>query len=173
MNKYARKMEEVGAGASIKNADGSPRVQSDEEVAAVEGIIGQSLPSDYAEFYRKYGGCMMWESGMFPVELNSGEIQHKYMDFFYGWAPPSPRDLIWAYTNYTDDWGVPKHLLPIGADEGNNLVCLAISGESRGCVYHWLSDEKILTHVANSFDEFMAVLQVARYDDARIVDQLA
>lgn len=63
------------------------------------------------------------------------------------------------FYHHQADFPLPETLLPIGEDEGGNVVCLQTTDDDRGATYFWehdaVADDDGLTKIADSFSDFL------------------
>lgn len=183
-NHYYQRVKDLN-GEAVDAGFGSPLVHlSEPDLMEVERLIGNSLPSDYREFLRDYGGLSLIHNVGFRAK---GSKKGGGIELFYGIDPENPEEgLVEEYTQWRDSfvrWPIelipeiklikpvvdgieeiawPPELLPIAMDSGNNQVCLAIAGLSIGAVFRWINAPSFgydnFYLIADSFDEFMQSL---------------
>ena len=152
----------------------------EEHLNRIEAQLGHHLPDDYREFLRDYAG-VGFPSATFPM-MEDGESRWASIFMFYGSSLADIYhqgrrnfDLEDGYKWYPGlrlvrnisvpvavmEW--PEELLRIGSDQGGNEICLALFGFRPGAVFWWrnapFSDADNLYLVANSFDEFMHLIE--------------
>ena len=113
-----------------------------DELAALEGDIGDPLPARYREFLGSYGASSFGESVAFqpvqplPAAISStgkGGFSH-----FFGATTPAQDEtlsLSWNLATYRDR--MPETMIPIASDGGGDLICLVVTGDEVGKVYYW------------------------------------
>ncbi len=154
---------------------------SEGELRAIEHEVGATLPSAYRAFAQRYGASMTNGLTMFSSIVHLPEYITKdgwaLFGSFFGASSEEydgANSLAWNVENYRDR--IPAWLLPIGDDDGSDVICLAVSGRNRGKVFFWDArqemgeQEKIelgapdrhknIYLVADSFDEFLHRLRV-------------
>jgi cell wall assembly regulator SMI1 len=130
-----------------------------------ERQLGKDLPSEYRAFLLTHNGGRP-RPAEFPMTgdtLNPSGTIH----WFFGINNSRHYDLRRNYRVYQDR--IPTNFLPIAADPGGNLICLAVAGEDRGTVYFWDHDYEALEDevanyenvyfIANSFTELLNSLR--------------
>lgn len=156
---------------------------TEEQLKEVEALIGHSLPTDYREFLRDYGGYII--NADYPVQAE-GQIRYECVSNFYR-AAPQPSAIVDGYRTCLevyepDPWivdlypglslvrsmegieelGWPEELFPIADSGGGSQICLALFGLRPGAIFFWRNSPHFgenLYLVADSFDEFMHLLQ--------------
>lgn len=96
---------------------------SEEEVAAIESVIHESLPDDYRRCLLQFGGSM------FSSEINCTPAD---MPLIFGCFFP------FAELSNAIDFlkeTLPDTLLPIGDDGGDIVFCLGFRGDDTGKMY--------------------------------------
>lgn len=136
---------------------------SDDAIEEVEHSLGLSLPADYRGFLAEHNGGYMEENFLPPGDASvryfysAGLNDSKYID-----------DLVSAlHRLYLPDVDLSYQLrtgfLPVGEDEGGNLVCLKAVGEDSGSVWLWSHDaaldEDPFERLSESFGEFFSSLR--------------
>jgi hypothetical protein len=127
-----------------------------------------TLPEDYVEFLRlNNGGIPSFDTYMIPsrgyhseddsyIEAVFGDIQE-----FFGIGRDSEVSCLdWHFYEYQTR--IPSTLFPIGKSSTNDLICLSLSGETRGGVFFWeaLAETAFpsfanVYKIAGSFTEFL------------------
>jgi hypothetical protein len=125
------------------------------QIAAVEQLIGASLPESYLTFLRfSNGGHPELDTFTLPTgeEWAVNTFFHIASDTA---ATDDCEDVMWCYHHR---WpGAHRALLPIANDGGANLFCLNLEGNRHGEVVVQVHDEPGFpqVHLADSFDEFV------------------
>lgn len=123
------------------------------------------LASDYVEFLlRNNGGKAVKRR----FDTKDDTITSSIM-LFLPLDAEEDKNLESYFINYNLGGIVPKHLVPIGIDPADNLICISVDDKSRGDVYfcdigyfeqdQGLKKEHILS-IANSFSEFLDLLYI-------------
>lgn len=105
------------------------------QVAEIEHKVGAVLPSAYRTFLLKYGASSFEESVI--CTSTTADI------IWFGWFLPYP-DMITAIEVKAEV--LPKSIIPIGSDSGDNLFCLGVKDSDWDKVYFhhhtagWLAD---------------------------------
>jgi SMI1 / KNR4 family (SUKH-1) len=176
MNKYQPIIEKFNGYYVYERKKARNKITED-DIKEFEIMIGETLPKDYAEFLQDYG-CYglegsIWFPFLEPYPHGDGEL----IDVFFGLNTSEEDDysLIEYFKNY--EGRMPKNMLPIASDPGASKICLSLSGDDRGAVYYWYFGEEEMVDegeepgysnlylIANSFDEFMNVLQAPNDED--------
>jgi cell wall assembly regulator SMI1 len=141
---------------------GFPPASAD-EIERVESELGVELPGDYRAFLQRQNGGDL-EENFLPPEADASAR------YLYSAGPNDDDDiddLVTAATFYSPDSPADPEIdpayLPIGEDDGGNVVCLKVRGDDRGAVYFWAHDAFEGTdpfeRLADSFGEFFEALR--------------
>ncbi|MDP2193196.1 MAG: SMI1/KNR4 family protein [Alphaproteobacteria bacterium] len=131
-------------------------------ISIIENFLNYKLPSDYKKFL---------------IEINGGVPLKKYFIYnqtgsslkcFFGINKHKDFNLIKFYNDYKDI--IPSDIIPIGQDEGGNILLLAVSGKNYGCIFYLDHDQPIQI-IANSFDEFLSMLKSEDEIDALLNEE--
>jgi SMI1-KNR4 cell-wall len=132
------------------------RRASPEQIESVEAELGVELPGDYRRFLERPGGGYL-EANFLPPEADAS------VRYLYSAGPNDDDDifdLVSAAAFYRE---IGRDYLPIGEDDGGNLVCLKVAGQDRGSVWFWTHDAFAntdpFTRLADSFEEFFERLR--------------
>ncbi|MDP8942618.1 MAG: SMI1/KNR4 family protein [Actinomycetota bacterium] len=138
---------------------------SPQAIEQVERSLDIVLPEDYRRFLRQQNGGYL--------EPNAHEqgrgVRVRYL---YSADPTGDEHLddlesvAWLYSPEGEaDDELDPGFLPIGEDDGGNLICLKVSGDDYGAVYFWehevLPESDAYTRIADSFEAFFAGLRPA------------
>lgn len=125
-----------------------------------ENIIGVHLPKEYVEFLKKNNGGT---PELNTIELQNEEIKSFSITSFLGLDLDDINNLHAQFLTYRQR--IQKNYIPIANVEGGNIVCLNIIN---GSVLLWDHDTELLNHsiipyksllpIANSFDEFLTLI---------------
>lgn len=172
INRHEHRMRALAAKPHFKSENGQSVVPSEREIADIERVIGYSLPAEYRDFLRVYSGYRISPSANFSVRtVGDGGHQHiGNIHQFFGVRSGSPYDLLEAYESFTRrGWELPTWMLPVATDGGNNLVCIALTGNDRGKIFHWIADvfpgKENCFEVTDSFHQFIDLLELMVYDE--------
>lgn len=143
---------------SIKNPG---KKISEQDISKLEADVGCTLPADYKAFLLEFNGGRP-RPNLFPVK--SFENGTASVHTLLGIDRESESSRIdWHLREYGDR--IPSELLPIGYSDTNDILCIALSGESVGNIYYWDSLNEVskgsydnIHHVATSFKEFLESL---------------
>jgi hypothetical protein len=134
---------------------------SEEALVELEVRLGVELPDDYRRFLARTGGGEL-DGNFLPPEADASAR------YLYSPAPNDDDDiydLLSAARFYAE---IGRAYLPIGEDDGGNVVCLKVAGQDRGSVWFWTHDAFANTdpfkRLADSFDDF--------FDRLRPIDEL-
>jgi len=167
MNRFEPKMRELYAiPLGFSHGDGPIRL-TEEEIQEAERLLGARLPEDYREFVHDFGRFSV--HAVFPVR--EGFLSEADVGYFTGIVPDGLRrslDLV-TYYLHRDPQALPDDAIPI-AIGGNIPILLFFKGEKKGKVY--IRDYEELCLVADSFEEFMELLEEAS-DDTEIAENVA
>lgn len=142
--------------------DSQPSV-SEADLYAFEQRFGVVLPDDYKEFLLKHNGGK-------PTPRRYKTLDGVVESSFIRMLPLADLDapnLVLNYTTYNQGYCIPNNLIPIGEDPIGNQICMSLSGEDTGTVYHWSYDwedevfrasYKYMRKIAGSFSEFLECL---------------
>ncbi|RYX80746.1 SMI1/KNR4 family protein [bacterium] len=131
-----------------------PKSLGEEELQEVEAQLGHSLPEDYREFLRSYGGLLIPNS--LPLRTPTAEgFPMGLTSAFFAATSDKNFDLL----EHNDPLGyLPFELIQVVMGD-NGLYCLSIAGEHKGEVYFWDApagdEEEHFQLVASSFDKFL------------------
>jgi hypothetical protein len=167
LNKYQQIVERVGrySPSSLNRA-----TLSEVRLNDYEAWLGYSLPADYREFLRDYGGITA--RAIYPLkderrnresifvffDMHNPEQMERHGDPFELECVPTMRRVLAIEEDVEEVNYPPRELLMIGIDQGGNQIYLALAGLHPGKVFFWQNCEDIY-FVADSFDEFMQSLQ--------------
>lgn len=149
----------------------------DQELAAIESELGESLPSDYRYFVRFTNG---WVQGTNQSDLNSRHVTG--LSTFHGLAAwkqggrqhqPQTLDEVRSVFQDPDAPRISLSLLAISADAFGNPICIGLKGKHRGKIYlcdhedepdpdDWdgsVEGAGNVTKIADSFEEFVSKLK--------------
>lgn len=114
-----------------------------------EDFLGKELPRDYRLFLEQTnGGIPFRKYFLFKDSDNDGTI----VNILFGITDNDYNSLIKHYNEYKNI--VPSCMIPIGNDQGGNMILLSIGGNSYGSIY-FLDHEKAAFLIADSFEEFI------------------
>jgi hypothetical protein len=136
---------------------------SPEQIESVEAELGVELPGDYRRFLARTGGGYL-EANFLPPEADAS------VRYLYSAGPNDDDhifDLVTAARFYAPDSPsdpeIDPDYLPIGEDDGDNVICLKVRGGDRGAVYFWTHDAFAnvdpFERLADSFEEFFERLR--------------
>jgi cell wall assembly regulator SMI1 len=136
---------------------------SPEQIEETESELGVELPEDYRRLLQRIGGGDL-EDNFLPPEADAS------VRYLYSAGPNDDDDifdLVTAARFYSpespSDPVIDPDYLPIGEDDGGNVVCLKVRGDDRGAVYLWAHDAFANTdpfkRLADSFEEFFEALR--------------
>ncbi len=120
-----------------------------------EEIIGLKLPKDYKLFLNlTNGGKPKNRYFLYKNKINDGSL----LSVLFGFTDNKYKSIMRYYRKYKNT--VPYCTIPIGIDQGSNMILLTVSGPHYGKVYfadHETETEKFenLILIADSFDEFI------------------
>lgn len=102
------------------------------EVSKLEDALGTHLPGDYRDFLSKYNGGYPE-----PNVSQTGPPGVVGVHVFYGILDGERvgEDLLYQRNLLVDR--VPANILPIGADDFGNKICLSLRPESYGSIFFW------------------------------------
>lgn len=160
MNRYHYLMQELTDFGDAPLEKQSPNPVSEEELDAVEKSLGSSLPPDYREFLRQYGGFNVHKSFSIPESHSSGR-REDIGGFLDAKSPFAHRPSMESY-----DELLPLAPIAIGFGE-KGYILLALSEVEKGCIYFWDRGEnpsnvesENIHLVANTFDDFIKSLHL-------------
>jgi hypothetical protein len=104
MNRYDKKMQELGGQFYGASRGESPITLTDDDLAEVDHELGYQLPADYREFLRNYGGYDVSPDFRFPFKQAVGERMQGCASHFMAVSEPTRRmaqstDLLLNYRN--------------------------------------------------------------------------
>lgn len=158
MNRYDALMKRLTDFGDLPLEKQEPNPVSEEQLRDVECELGSSLPSDYREFLRDYGGFDIHKdfpvAGMKPKSLRNGEII-----YLCGVVPSGNYDLI--PINRRHKFNLLADFITIGVGE-NGYTLMLFTGEHKGAIYFWHNSQTAspvesenIHFVATSFDQFI------------------
>lgn len=156
MNKYRDKMRRLKGEPVYPPSRGIKSQLSEHELQQLEVQLGYILPADYREFLQDYGFYLTL--AVYPVKAAPGAPE-RTISMFYGSSEKSPEGLAAMFRTMCLDEDWPSEFLPMGSDAGSNQIAIALTGENRGKVYFFGNQSRDLYLVAESFDEFMNLLE--------------
>ncbi len=134
---------------------GSARKLSLEEINTFIKKLGTPpLPDDYMEFLIQHNGGVPSPNTYFIQ--NHPEKFCDIHSFFGIEVQIEARCLDWIFYECQDY--IPRNLFPIGNSSTNDLICLSLSGETRGGVFFldcMAETNDNVYKIANSFTEFL------------------
>ncbi|RYZ84237.1 MAG: SMI1/KNR4 family protein [Proteobacteria bacterium] len=143
MNRYYERVGELGGELSGKLRFDPPAIPTEVDLNNLEKVIGVSLPADYREFLKEFGG--------FDIGFE-----------FYGVMPGKQLDLLDWHELYHRREIMVEELMPVAVNLGGNQLCIALSGENKGAIYFFILTEATVPAsydncelVASSFDDLM------------------
>lgn len=131
-----------------------------EALAEVEERLGVELPIDYRAFLDEHNGGYLnpnhGDDGVTVRQLYSAGPTRvdmlKDLETVVGW-----------YSDAAEEEGPPGGLLPVGADDFGNHVCVKVRGDDLGGIYFWdhevVGDADSVRRLAGGFREFFDALQ--------------
>lgn len=144
--------------------------------------FGEITADQLSNFEKGLGGAIPDQYRNFLLTHNGGKPNPNFYDFYEGTFKNSSAVKMFfgisASENEKFDVSLvlsrmeaflPENILPIGIDIGRNLICVAVSGDDKGYIYHWDADWAIvdgnadysnLHMLARSFDEFLSKLYI-------------
>jgi hypothetical protein len=186
-NKYEEIVRAIG-GRYSDDAQFGP-VLDEQHFQKIEAHLKTSLPSDYREFLRDYGG-IYFDYVFFPYHKDGVVIEenlagfngstedetiadnyYQFIENFEINSQSSPEDFEWyPGIHLVRDaprpvrvmkW--PEELLPIAYDYVLNPICIALFGLRPGSIFYFIGNptkgDENLYLIANSFDDFISLLR--------------
>jgi cell wall assembly regulator SMI1 len=136
---------------------------SPEQLAELEAALGAQLPEDFKQLLLERNGG--WLNTNFLPSGNAslrcvysaGPNEDEHLDDLH-------RAFHRLYLPYVDvEYRLRTGMLPVGEDEGGNLICLRVAGEAAGSVWFWehdaALDEDPFQRLADSWSEFFEALR--------------
>ncbi len=127
-------------------------------IQILETFLKCKLPKAYVQFLSKTNGGVP-EKSFFPYGEDDGSL----LNSFFGITNEKDGDIINSYIQYFGI--VPKNCLPIGDDQGGNILLMSVKGKDYGKIF-FMDHEKYLICIADSFDEFISMLKSQEEIDA-------
>lgn len=141
---------------------------TENEVIALEKMIGKNLPIGFREFLIKYNGGRPTESAFTFREGNKDEEDSIHMFHSIGYEI-SGHDFAWNIKTYR--FRIPVDLLPIACDPFGNQICIQLGKVGDSSIYFWDHDKehtpptyRNVIKIADSFEQFLNDL----YEDTPI-----
>lgn len=159
-------------------ARGTPRVArfTDAEIADIESLFGQSLPDDYKQFVRSFGGAVFYDNTAEDVEAipyrfiytyKTGDFSKDFEGVISAINPPKTitdahKYMIDDPDNETETSFFPPNMLPFAGDLEQNYLLLEL-GTDTPRVWFWedkpdawgQEDNTLVGFVAESFAAFI------------------
>lgn len=134
---------------------------SEDDIKAIEAVIGTPLPTEYRLFLCRYNGGHP-EPNCFNGFGDNSTFSGSSIHYFYGIGESSPHvQLVTAFN--TLKGRLPKGLIPIADDPYGNQVCITTQGNEIGTVYFWDHEAehtpptfKNMHKLASSFEKFIS-----------------
>jgi len=137
---------------------------SSRDIQALEVMLGQALPDDYAAFLlRSNGGRPAPDE--FPVQgwLAGGPTSDVHTFMRLQEHPIGADDILWTLDVMKGR--LPAHLLPIADTSFGDLICIWLTGQQRGTVVLWDHEDehrppttRNIYQIAQSFGAFLELL---------------
>jgi SMI1-KNR4 cell-wall len=111
----------------------------------LERAVGAPLPTLYRDFLLRFnGGRLNYE--FFEIqsldETTSQIRRNSLLDCLYGFTSEHPTsDLIQNYQSSANR--IPKYTLPIGCDQGDNLLLMVVGGSRLEQILYWARDYEV------------------------------
>lgn len=132
----------------------------------LESFLECGIPREYKQFLLDYNGGEI-EPNCFDFNTGSSSIR-----YFFQINSKGISDWVKNYKLFKNR--IPESFIPIGNDDGGNLILLGIKGEVRNKIYFWdhefeKDDEKEpdyfnLSLVADSFQGFINMLYAFQFE---------
>ncbi|WP_167333671.1 SMI1/KNR4 family protein [Paracidovorax oryzae] len=100
-------------------------------IAVLEGFLGLEIPDAYRIFLLNGNGA--WSGGKDFDISEQGATSLKY--FFPLVSENVVESLPYKIKLYKGR--IPEEMLPIGSDDGGNLLLISLKGKDRGAVFFW------------------------------------
>lgn len=143
-------------------------VVSEDTIATFEKRLETRLPEDYRNFMLAHNGGEP-SRRVFKYKNHSGPYAGSSVRYFFAFSSDEDYSIKDYFVEFVSNNRMPGDLVPIGTDEGGNLVCIAVKGPNTGKIYFWDHEEEAeegqeasynnLFLVADSFKEFLESLQ--------------
>lgn len=120
-----------------------------------EEFTGFKLPKDYKLFLQlTNGGKPKKRYFLYKNKQDDGSL----LSILFGFNENKYRNIIRYYNNTKST--IPNNMVPIGMDQGSNMILLSVKGQDYGKIYfadHETETENFnnLILLADSFDEFI------------------
>lgn len=137
-------------------------VLSEKDIMRVEQTYDITIPFEYKEFLKEYGGCYIKDDFMYISKEASPVTPEDGFDsigYFYGNKNENIFDVI-----KTNMYILGKELIPIADANGGDLICIGTEGVYNGKIYYWYHEGNVeneedargkLYLIAESFAEFI------------------
>jgi hypothetical protein len=142
----------------------SARPATEEEIGRLESETGVTLPAEYRAFLLRHNGGK-------PSRRRFTTRDQKVESHATRLFPVDENDEGGLQSEIEGITGcnlIPREMIPIGIDPGEDRVVLAVGGPDVGRVFYWAWGEepdpptcsrKYMRIIADSFDEFLASLR--------------
>jgi hypothetical protein len=138
------------------------RSLSDSDLQRLEAQLFISLPSDYADFLKRYNGGRPIPK-RFHIPTAEGHRTGQVLDFFGVDDPVQSCRLDWNARVFPGR--TPADFLPVACEDGGNIICMRLGQNEFGSVYYWDHHMKTeqpsdgsLFRIAGSFSGFLSAL---------------
>ncbi|WP_019988888.1 SMI1/KNR4 family protein [Rudanella lutea] len=133
---------------------------TNKEILETEATLGIILPEDYKAF-------LLLSNGGYPLESEfKKEDDWSFgVQLFYGICSVTDQSIVF-YASMFHQKFMSKHFIPFAHDPGGWMFVISTRDQDYGHVYFYRPDEPeddCLTHLTNSFEEFIDKLQVPIY----------
>lgn len=139
-------------------------------MARIELLLDVRFPQEYAEFLLQFNGGQFKKPVMFYVPNTEQWPEGVCISGFFGKAAGDDSDRLTFSARVLSD-RVPEDSLPIADCKGAGAIVLTVDYESEhfGTVWYWggvlPGEENHVYWLANSFSEFLSMLQYDTYYD--------
>ncbi len=137
-----------------------------ERLPEIEGLVGSPLPEDYKAFLLTDNNVSARPANVFDFYDEERKRQDSSnIRFFTAGSGKAYENLELQYRTF--DKRIPKGCLPLGDNDGGDLICLDLSKKHWGTVWFWPHDSDApegsyigMSRIADSFAEFLEMLHV-------------
>lgn len=137
-----------------------PSGATEEALRAVEEQYGVSLPADYREFAKKFGGGVPSSLTDFEFTDAGGKHFEAVVGVFLAFDPSNRYDVTRTSGLLSDR--IPRTMIPVVEDPGGDFIFLDYRTKSPPCVTYWRHDRSgfpnEFTIISDTFTGFLNML---------------
>lgn len=141
----------------IRVSGTSPKRVTEKSFVDFEELVGDPLPSEFAQFLRHCSGVKT-----VPLEfVTEGSSTILINEFYWVGCMSANKGSIQSYLSFWRNLGEGEGLLPFAGDGYGDLLLIRTRGRGRGGVNHWNHEGEEIARVSRSFEKFVSALERA------------